>query len=56
MSRSSAQAGDFDPSTALFDPTPLLRDTTEVRADGYTVLRFVADNPGTWQIRGGRAA
>ena len=38
----------FDPKTAKFDPTPVLRDTTEIRPFGNTVLRFVADNPGMW--------
>jgi len=38
----------FDPKTAHFDQTPVLRDTTEIRPFGNTVLRFVADNPGMW--------
>lgn len=51
MSRSAAgndtDPNFFDPKTAVFDNTPLLRDTTEVRAMGNTVVRFVADNPGS---------
>ena len=48
MWRSDAGAGDFDPSTAQFNPTPALRDTADVRAKGNVVLRFVANNPGNY--------
>ncbi|CAG8634644.1 14322_t:CDS:2, partial [Racocetra persica] len=27
---------------------PIERDTTTIPADGWTILRFVADNPGVW--------
>ncbi|CAK9439797.1 uncharacterized protein LODBEIA_P38970 [Lodderomyces beijingensis] len=31
-----------------FPKVPVIRDTIEVRPNGYFVLRFVAENPGVW--------
>lgn len=32
---------------------PLRRDTVSVQAGGWLVVRWVADNPGVWALRGG---
>jgi hypothetical protein len=29
---------------------PVMRDTVQVRNEGWAVFRFVADNPGTWAL------
>ncbi|KAG1672998.1 hypothetical protein FOA52_005928 [Chlamydomonas sp. UWO 241] len=47
--------GVFDPenatqAAALNTVNPPLRDTVTLPADGYTVLRFVANNPGAWPL------
>lgn len=41
----------FDPkndSMTEYPETPMIRDTIEVKPNGYFVLRFVAENPGVW--------
>ena len=38
----------YDGDTNKMSPVPMGRDTWIVAAAGYTVLRFIADNPGAW--------
>ncbi|KAK6369278.1 uncharacterized protein PV06_08474 [Exophiala oligosperma] len=41
----------YDPSNhTAFPTTPARRDTFVVPANGYYVIRFVADNPGVWMF------
>ncbi|KAJ3310557.1 ferroxidase fet3, partial [Blyttiomyces sp. JEL0837] len=40
----------YDPSNVTVAPFPIRRDTVVVPGGGYVVLRFVADNPGTWLL------
>jgi iron transport multicopper oxidase len=43
-----ANALGYDGNTAKMPRIPMRRDTWIVAAGGYTVLRFIADNPGVW--------
>jgi iron transport multicopper oxidase len=38
----------YDGDTSKMPRIPMRRDTWIVAAAGYTVLRFIADNPGVW--------
>jgi iron transport multicopper oxidase len=40
----------YDGDTSSFPQTPIRRDTWVLAAAGYTVVRFIADNPGVWII------
>ena len=40
----------YDGDTSNFPKTPISRDTWVVAAAGYTVIRFIANNPGVWII------
>ncbi len=40
----------YDGDTSKMPRIPMRRDTWIVAAAGYTVLRFIADNPGVWFI------
>ncbi len=48
MGRGLPGAGPFNASTYVPSSQPTLRDTATVSENSWTVLRFVADNPGTW--------
>lgn len=51
MGRGRANAGMFNASSALRNvQTAILRDTVQVEAKSWAVLRFVADNPGVWML------
>jgi iron transport multicopper oxidase len=43
-----ANAMGYDGDTSKMPRIPMRRDTWIVAAAGYTVLRFIADNPGVW--------
>ncbi|RUS12865.1 Cupredoxin, partial [Endogone sp. FLAS-F59071] len=44
-------AGSYEPGkTQLNTTNPLRRDTSTIPAFGYTVVRFVNDNPGLWAL------
>lgn len=38
----------YDGNTSQMPRIPMRRDTWMVAGSGYTVLRFIADNPGVW--------
>jgi len=39
----------YDPATVEWKTVnPLVRDTISIEANGYVVIRFSTDNPGTW--------
>lgn len=38
----------YDGDTSSFPKTPIRRDTWVLAAAGYTVVRFIANNPGVW--------
>ncbi len=40
----------YDGNTSDFPETPIRRDTWLLAAAGYTVVRFIANNPGIWII------
>ena len=40
----------YDGNTSKFPKTPIRRDTWVLAAAGYTVVRFIANNPGVWII------
>jgi iron transport multicopper oxidase len=47
--RSEADAGHFDPNhLPTFPDNPVRRDVILVKAGGYAILAFRADNPGVW--------
>ena len=48
MARGAANSGPWDPKTEPLSKTPILRDTVTVNFNSYIVVRFVADNCGTW--------
>ncbi|KAI7842552.1 hypothetical protein COHA_003789 [Chlorella ohadii] len=48
MARGEDGDGAFNPAKHPLKKTPVLRDTATVEANSYLVLRFVANNPGTW--------
>jgi hypothetical protein len=48
MARGAEGDGPWEPKKEPLSKTPILRDTVTVNAQSYAVLRFVADNPGTW--------
>jgi len=41
-------SGSWNGNTNLLPQTPSKRDVVTVPANGYTVVRFIADNPGVW--------
>jgi len=41
-------AGTWNGNTNSLPLTPSKRDVVTVPANGYTVIRFLADNPGVW--------
>ena len=45
IARSAADAGIYDGSSGNFPSVPMRRDTVVVKAGGYVILRFKADNP-----------
>jgi len=45
-----ANAMGYDGDTSKMPRIPMRRDTWMVAGSGYTVLRFIADNPGVWFI------
>lgn len=48
QSKTQANALGYDGDTAKMPRIPMRRDTWMVAAAGYTVIRFIADNPGVW--------
>lgn len=40
----------YDGDSSSFPNTPISRDTWALAPGGYTVVRFIADNPGVWTI------
>ena len=40
----------YDGDDSAFSKTPIRRDSWVLAAAGYTVIRFIADNPGVWII------
>lgn len=40
--------GTYDSSIQLNTTNPMRRDTISVPGQGFTVIRFRADNPGVW--------
>ena len=44
----NATALGFGNATTSMPPVPMRRDTWMVAPNGYTVIRFKANNPGTW--------
>ena len=47
--RSEEDAGHFDPNNLpTFPENPVRRDVVLVKAGGYAILAFRADNPGVW--------
>ena len=40
----------YDGDTSSFPSIPVRKDTWVLAASGYTVVRFIADNPGIWII------
>jgi iron transport multicopper oxidase len=48
QSQSQANALGYDGDTTKMPRIPMRRDTWMVAGSGYTVLRFIADNPGVW--------
>jgi iron transport multicopper oxidase len=46
--KTEANAMGYDGDTSKMPRIPMRRDTWIVAAAGYTVLRFIADNPGVW--------
>ena len=40
----------YDGDSSSFPKTPIRRDSWVLAAAGYTVIRFIADNPGVWII------
>lgn len=40
--------GTYDSSIQLNTTNPMRRDTISVPGEGFTVIRFRADNPGAW--------
>jgi iron transport multicopper oxidase len=44
----AASSMGFTGSTSGMPKIPMRRDTWKLAAGGYTVIRFVADNPGVW--------
>jgi iron transport multicopper oxidase len=40
----------YDGNTSSFPTTPIRRDSWLLAEAGYTVIRFIADNPGVWVI------
>ena len=40
----------YDGDDSAFPKTPIRRDSWVLAAAGYTVIRFIADNPGVWII------
>lgn len=38
----------YDPGNSKLDEHPMLRDTLAVKGNGYSVMRFRANNPGVW--------
>ncbi|OCK76302.1 multicopper oxidase [Lepidopterella palustris CBS 459.81] len=47
-SNSNATAMGFSNSSSSMPAVPMRRDTWMVAPNGYTVIRFIANNPGTW--------
>ncbi|KAF2637314.1 multicopper oxidase 1 [Massarina eburnea CBS 473.64] len=41
-------AGSWDGTDASLRKTPMRRDTVTIPANGYIVIRFIANNPGVW--------
>ncbi|KAK5142357.1 hypothetical protein LTR04_002261 [Oleoguttula sp. CCFEE 6159] len=44
----SANALGYTGNTATMPAVPMRRDTWLIAPNGYTVIRFIADNPGVW--------
>lgn len=38
----------YDPEKVTLDDNPMLRDTLALQGNGYSVMRFRANNPGVW--------
>jgi len=49
-SNENATALGFSNTTAGFPAVPMRRDTWLIAPSSYTVVRFQANNPGTWFI------
>lgn len=48
MARGLPGDGPWTPAKERLSKNPILRDTATVNAGSYLVVRFLANNPGTW--------
>jgi len=46
--RPSTASNTYNGANSVFPAVPMRRDTMMVAPNGYTVMRFRADNPGIW--------